>query len=403
FRAAGAVPGGCALGSVKTNIGHTHAAAGVAGLIKTVLALRHGLIPPSLHHDRPNTEIDFAAGPFTVAREPREWPRRDGPRRAGVSSFGMGGTGAHVVLEEAPPVDAPAGPSGVRVLRLSARTERALEEQTDRIAAHLATHPGADLAAVEHTLSRGRRAFAHRRTVVAADSAEAAESLAARDPRAVRTGGPVPPSRPSVAFLIPGVGDQNRGLGHGLYTTRPAFRAAVDECADLLKPLLGRDIRDLLYPVSGKTAEASGPDLRAMLGRRPSAPAGPGEPAELLRRTRYAQPAAFVTGYALARLWEAHGVRPDALIGYSLGEYVAACLAGVFTLPDALRLVARRAELIDGLPPGAMLAVPMAEADAAAYLTRDVRVAAVNGPNLCVLGGPADAVAEVEARLAEAR
>ncbi|MFC0031668.1 type I polyketide synthase [Micromonospora chaiyaphumensis] len=387
---------GCAIGSVKTNIGHTHAAAGVAGLIKAVQALRHGQIPPSLHHDRPNRAIDFGATPFVVSTRLTDFPRRDHPRRAGVSSFGMGGTGVHVVLEEAPPpAAAPSpAPAGLRLLALSARSAPALEERTDALAAHLADRPEADLAAVAHTLWQGRRPFGHRRVVVAADPAEAAAALAARDPRRVLTGAPGD-ARPDVAFLVPGVGDQRRGLGYELYRTQPAYRSAVDECAELLAPLLGRDIRTLLHPAPG--AAAAGPaDLRRLLGR--GTPAA-GEEPEPLHRTRYAQPAAFVTGYALARLWAAHGVRPAALIGYSLGEYVAACLAGVFTLPDALRLVVRRAQLIDRLPAGAMLAVPAAETEVAADLVPGVHVAAVNGPTLCVLAGVPEAVAEVERRL----
>ncbi|MEV4466775.1 SDR family NAD(P)-dependent oxidoreductase [Micromonospora echinofusca] len=386
---------GCAIGSVKTNIGHTHAAAGVAGLIKAVQALRHGQIPPSLHHERPNRAIDFGATPFVVSTRLTAFPRRDHPRRAGVSSFGMGGTGAHVVLEEAPAAPPPSpAPPGPWLLALSARSAPALEERTDALAAYLAERAEADLAAVAHTLWQGRRPFGHRRVVVAADPAEAAAALTARDPRRVVTGAPGD-ARPDVAFLVPGVGDQRRGLGYELYRTQPAYRSAVDECAELLAPLLGRDVRALLHPTSG--APAVGPaDLRRLLGR--GAPGAGGEP-DPLHRTRYAQPAAFVVGYALARLWAAHGVQPAALIGYSLGEYVAACLAGVFTLPDALGLVVRRAQLIDRLPAGAMLAVPAAETEVAADLVPGVHVAAVNGPTLCVLAGAPDAVAEVERRL----
>ncbi|MBW4721873.1 type I polyketide synthase [Saccharothrix obliqua] len=390
FRAAGAPAGTCAIGSVKTNIGHTHAASGVAGLIKAALSVRDGVLPPSLHFTRPNPEIPFDRTPFHVNTELRDWPADGRPRRAGVTSLGMGGTNAHVVLEQPPPP--PPAPTGgpARLLVLSARTADALEEATDRLAGHLA-RTDQEPADVEHTLRTGRRAFAHRRFVIADDLATAARSLATRDPRAVHTGPPAGRERP-IAFMFPGLGEQRPGMGAGLYRTQPAFREAVDRCAELLRPELGRDIRELLHPADAE--EGGRVDLRRVLGR------GGAPRTSELDRTRYAQPAVFVTEYALAQLWLAHGVRPDAMIGYSIGEYVAACLSGVLTLEDALRLVACRARLIDGLPPGAMLAVPLAEDEVSASLPPGVAVAAVNGPRLCVVAGPVDDVAALRDRLA---
>ncbi|HZN76756.1 MAG TPA: SDR family oxidoreductase [Micromonosporaceae bacterium] len=383
---------GCAIGSVKTNIGHTHAAAGVAGLIKTVLALRHGQIPPSLGYTEANPAIDFAATPFYVNTELTEWSTNNGPRRAGVSSFGMGGTGAHVVLQEAPAV--PSRPSsGCRVVPLSARDPEALEEATDRLATHLAEHEDLDLGDVAHTLRQGRRSFGHRRVVVANDAAEAAKALADRDPRTVRAATPATGTR-RIAFMFPGVGDQRPGLGQQLYHSQPAFRAAVDECAELLRPLMGVDLRTLLHPEPAATGtDRGGVDLRRMLGRGKTSEASP------LDRTEHAQPIVFVIGYALARLWEAYGVRPDALLGYSIGEYVAACCSGVLSLDDALRLVVRRALLIAGLPAGGMLAVSAAEPDIAEALVPGVSVAAVNGPKMCVVAGTRAGVDEVQRRL----
>lgn len=381
----------CAIGSVKTNIGHTHAAAGIAGLIKTTLAVRHGLIPPSLHFTEANPEIDFSGTPFFVNTGLREWPSNGHPRRAGVSSLGMGGTGAHVVLEQ-PPAAPESRSTAVQLVPVSAGTEQGLESATDRVAEHLAGQPDLDLGDVGHTLRTGRRAFAHRRVVVAADPTEAARALAARDPHKVFTATP-DPGRRSIAFMFPGLGEQRPGVGRQLYRTQPAFREAVDQCADLLHPLLGTDIRQILYPEGGTEGGQGKADLRRMLGRTADRPS-------LLDRTEYAQPAVFVTEYALAQLWSSLGVRPDAMIGYSIGEYVAACLSGVLSLEDALLLVTRRAKLIADLPAGKMLSVPMSEAEVTPLLRPDVSVAAVNGPRLCVVAGPGDGIAELSEQLA---
>jgi len=396
FGAAGAGRGTCAIGSVKSNIGHTHAAAGVAGLIKTILALQNGELPPSLHFDRPNPAIAFGATPFYVNTSLTPWRADGGPRRAGVSSFGMGGTGAHVVLEEAPAAREKAPARRRRMLPLSARSETALESATDRLAAHLGTEPGVSLASVARTLQSGRRHFAHRRFLVAGDSAEAATALRERNPRVLRGGRHDGVTRP-VAFLFPGLGEQRPGMGRELYDGNPVFRAEIDRCTEGFRPHLGLDLRTLLYPprTSGEDRQSQ-PDLRRMLGRGPAS--GTADRTEL-DHTQYAQPATFAVEYALARLWQSWGVRPDAMIGYSIGEYVAACLSGVLSVDDALLLVAHRARLIEGLPGGAMLAVPLSEQRVRTLLGDSLSLAAVNGPELCVVAGDDERIGALERQL----
>jgi len=423
FRSATDGIGTCALGSIKTNIGHLEAAAGVASLIKTVLALKHGVIPPSLHFTRPNPQIDFANSPFYVPTVATAWEPRNGmsglsatPRRAGVSSFALGGVNTHLVLEEAPAtLPGAAAPPWV-LLPLSARTETALEKRTDDLAVFLREHPemaAEDFADTVFTLQIGRRAFRHRRVLVCRGREDALACLEGRDPKRLLSGVPdgVEKTAARVAFLFPGLGNHHVGMARGLYAAEPRFRAVVDECAELLLPELGVDLRAVLWPggagrgAGGEGAVAAGSDsldLRALLGRgaEPESPAE-AEAARRLARTELAQPAVFVIEIALARLLIDLGVQPDAFLGFSIGEYVAACLAGVMELPDALRLVAQRARLIGSLPEGAMLAVPVSEAEAR-ELAREgsgLSVAAVIGPVLSVLAGPEATVAAVERRL----
>ncbi|HBL28541.1 MAG TPA: hypothetical protein DD490_17035, partial [Acidobacteria bacterium] len=402
--------GFCALGSVKTNIGHCNAAAGIAGLLKAVLSLQHAELPPSLGFARPNPQIDFAASPFYVNTRLTPWEAQGGPRRAAVSSFGLGGTNAHVVLEQAPEVEPGAPPvRAAQLLVLSARTPAALETAAQNLAEHLRGLPedAAGLADVAWTLQTGRRAFEHRRIAVAPSVSEAAAALA--DPKAAVTGttGKLDEARP-VVFLFPGLGDQSPDMARGLYAAEPLFRAVVDECAERLLPELGLDLREVLFP--------SGPSGPAGASGAPGG--GAARPRTLLRRaaeeespaaarlaeTAVAHPAVFVIEYALARLLMSWGVRPAAMIGYSLGEYVAACLSGVLALPDALRVVARRARLIQELPGGAMLAVPLGEDEVRPLLEGredQVSVAATNGPHFSVLGGPRERLEELSGQLAE--
>lgn len=390
FRTCTAREGFCALGSVKSNIGHLREAAGIAGLIKTVLALEHGVLPPSLHYQSPNPEIEFAGGPFHVNAAKAGWPRHgDTPRRAGVSSFGLGGTNAHVVLEEAPaPPPTDPAPSW-QLLVWSARDAAALRDVGSRLVEHLVEQPEQDLADVSYTLQVGRRAWRHRAAVVARDREDAVDAI--RSGRRVLAAADGKEDRP-VAFMVEGMGDEYPGMGAGLYETEPVFCRELSRACEILEPLLGFDLRRrLLSSPIGTDAGAAprGPDLRRLLHRHEAAVAPDRLPA--------AHAASFVLAYALARLWESWGVRPQALIGYSLGEYVAACLAGVVSLEDALRLVVGRAQLIEDLLPGGMLtvAVPAEELPAAP----GVSLAVTAGPGLCVVAGPEGALAALEEQL----
>jgi amino acid adenylation domain-containing protein len=376
FRRGGARERSCALGSVKTNLGHLDAAAGITGLIKTALALEHRVLPPSLGFAQPNPQIDFAAGPFHVQAEATVWERGATPRRAGVSSFGIGGTNAHAVLEE-PPVAPPSESARPwHLLVLSARTPEALERKRAELADHLDRHPEIHPADAAYTLQLGRRPFSHRCIAVVRDATAAAAVLRGEAPGRLfaRT---APETAPPVVFLFPGQGSQRPGMGAGLYRTEPVFRREVDRCCEILLPILGFDLREPLL-----------------------APADSEEAAGRLAATEVTQPALFVIEHALAHLWMEWGVRPQAQIGHSIGEYVAACLAGVVSLEDALALVAARGRLIASLPPGAMLAVSLPEADAARWAEESrLAVAAVNAPDSCVLSGPVDAVEQLAARL----
>ena len=368
----------CAIGSVKSNVGHLASAAGVTGLIKTVLSVERGVIPPSLNFKTPNPQIDFNAGPFYVNDTLREWERTGNPRRAGVSSFGVGGTNAHVVVEEAPARE-PSGPSRpYQLLTISAKSATALENATTNLAAHLAAHPDLNLADVGFSQS-ARRAFGHRRVLVTdgLDVAAAASALEARDPTRVMTGTP-DSTDGFVAFMFSGQGSQYVDMGLELYQTESVFRSVLDNCCELLRQDLGFDLRDVLYPKPEKRDEASA----------------------RLQRTGTTQPALFALEYSLAKLWMEFGLEPKAMIGHSIGEYVAACLAGVFSLEAALSLVATRGRLMDQMPAGAMLAAPLSEKEAQPFLTNGVCLAAVNGPGLCVFSGPAAAIDALSAQLA---
>jgi phthiocerol/phenolphthiocerol synthesis type-I polyketide synthase E len=406
FRAATGRTGFCAIGSVKTNIGHLDAAAGVASLLKTVLALEHRTIPPSLHFERPNPQIDFAATPFFVQTAAAPWTTDGAPRLAGVSSFAIGGVNAHLVLEEAPPA-APSDPAaGWHLLLLSARTGTALERAAGNLLRHLRERPAMsaeEFADLAWTLQVGRRTFRHRLAVVCRGREDAIACLEGAEPRRLlRNVGAGDGREARVAFLFPGLGNHHAGMARGLYRAYPHFRATFDECAEILRPELGADLRELLYPAAPAADEGEaatgGLDLRALVGR--GGAAGEDEAGRRLARTELAQPAVFVVEYALARLLMSCGVEPEAMLGFSVGEYVAACLAGVMTLADALRLVARRARAVGALPAGAMLAVPAGEAAARELAGEHLAVAAVIGPELTVLAGAAAAVDAAEARLA---
>jgi amino acid adenylation domain-containing protein len=362
--------GYCRIGSIKSNVGHLVIAAGATGVIKTALALRHEYLPATLHFRSANAKLDLGRTPFEVQDRGAPWPRHAAPRRAGVSSFGVGGTNAHAILEEAPAAEASACAEGPQLLMLSARTPVALAAATARLADHLETNPGLNLADVAHTLRVGRKAFGERACVVADSTAAAVAAL--RDAQSPwRAAGTVPAAAPGVLFLFPGQAAQYAAMGAGLYEGEPAFRAAFDECLQALDGVLDFDLKARLF--SG--------DERA------------------LQETGMTQPALFCLEYALARFWMAAGVRPAGLVGHSVGEFAAAALAGVFSVQDAARLVARRGKLMQALPPGAMLAVRASALEIAERLPPTLALAADNSPALCVVAGPADAIETLRAAL----
>jgi acyl transferase domain-containing protein len=369
--------GFCALGSVKSNIGHLDTAAGVAGIIKAILAMQHGEIPATLHYRRPNPVIDFANSPFFVNGERQPWPKNGTPRRAGISSLGVGGTNAHIVLQEAPQPK-PTGTSRPRqLLLLSGRSRGVVERRASDLARVLETESNLPLADVAYTLSAGRKQFRQRRFVVARDVGHAVDALLSSDGnRAVHDSGE---RERKAAFLFAGGGAQYPAMGRDLYESEPVFRQAVDESLRLAAGHVDVDLRALLFPALGAEDAA-----RAAL-ERPSS----------------ALPVLFAVQYALARLWMSWGVKPTAMIGHSMGEYTAACLSGVFSLQDALAIVALRGKLFETLPPGAMTSVPLSAEALRPYLGAELSIAAINGPELCVASGPVHAIEALEARLTE--
>jgi acyl transferase domain-containing protein len=358
----------CRIGSIKPNIGHLDAAAGIAGLIKAALALHHGVIPPSINCAEPNA--DLAGTPFIVNTTVHPWLRTDTPRRCSVSSFGMGGTNVHMVLEEAPTMPPDPVRAGPRLVPLSANTDGALQRVRQRLDAYLTRDPHANLSDISRTLREGRAPLAHRVAVVASDAAGLRRQLASTSAQAG------PPPR-TIAFLFPGQGAQRAGMAAGLYDDLDVFRSIVDECADRLAPELGLDIRE---PLCGDN-----PELVAALGR-----------------TEVTQPALFTVEYALAGQLKAWGITPNVLIGHSVGQYAAACLAGVFDLTTALRLIAARGRAMAAAPPGGMLAVAAAADAVASFLHGDLALAAENGPASVVVGGPRDQLAGLAVRLESA-
>lgn len=375
----------CGIGSVKSNIGHLDAAAGVAGLIKVALSLTHKVLPASLHFTKPNPKLDIENSPFYVNAALKDWVVPTGtPRRAGVSSFGSGGTNAHVVVEEAPKVPPSGAARPWQLLTVSAKTADALDRATADLSSHLNRiaqggfdeAAGRELADAAFTLKVGRSEFAHRRIVSCRDAVDGAAALEAGDPKRVFTHVQELREAP-VIFMFPGQGAQYAGMGAELYRTEPLFLEAVDHCADILKPILQADLRQVMFPSPGKEKESDA----------------------LLVQTRFTQPALFVIEYALAKLWMAWGIKPAAMIGHSVGEYVAGCIAGVFSLDDALMLVARRGALVQAQPGGAMLVIRLPEAEVLPLLSADTSIAAINSPNLCVASGPYESIATVERQL----
>ncbi len=357
-------------GSVKTNIGHLEAASGVAGVLKVVLALQHQQLPPHLHLNQPNSHVDWTQMPVQIPTQATSWPFPGQSLLAGVSAFGLSGTNAHVILEQAP-VAAPksAVPLPVSVVTLSARTNESLHARLRQLITWLETEPEASLEQLAYTTNVGRTHFAHRQAWVATDKAtllirlqQALDADSNPTQRDIRTAG-----LPRKAFLCTGQGSQYTGMGYDLYQTYPVYRACIDHCAEILRPWLPEPLTDLLFNA----------------------------PASVIDQTRYTQPLLFVTEYAMARLWQYWGIQPDVVLGHSVGEYVAACLAGIFSLEDGLRLIAERGRLMQALPTGGEMWSVAAEE----YLVNDalqgleeIAIAAVNSVRQVVISGKSEVI-----------
>ncbi|MGD2086571.1 MAG: amino acid adenylation domain-containing protein [Candidatus Aminicenantes bacterium] len=381
--------GCCAIGSVKTNVGHLDAASGSAGFIKTVLALKHQMIPPSLHFENPNHRIDFDNSPFYINRQLKKWTKDTCPLRAGVSSFGIGGTNVHIILEEAPegtgglsPLHIEHARRNYQLIVLSAQTPSALDKMTENLTEYFkknllnrengehSTHPGPTLADAAYTLQVGRKALPHRKMTVCSTINEVVETLSSPGSREVRTS-KVNEEKIPVVFMFPGLGSQYVNMGLELYRTEPAFREEMDRCFKILNGLLDYDIKEVLYPLSGsnRTNKSYNRDIN---------------------QTEIAQLAIFIIEYAMAILLMRWGIAADALLGYSFGEYPAACLSGVFSLEDALKLVVYRSQLMHTLPIGAMLSIPLPEEKLNPLLDDGISLAISNGPSCIVAGEKKD-------------
>lgn len=362
----------CVLGSVKSNIGHVNIAAGVAALIKAVLALQHREIPPTLHFESPNPAIDLAAGPFSINTRTLPWKPRGSPLRAGVSAFGFGGTNAHIIVEEAPRQRSPESAIPYHILTLSAKSPAALRTSEMRLAGYFSDNEDPRFEDAAFTLACGRKEFEYRRCVVARDAAAAITLL-----HNETAPNHAPLKNREVIFMFPGQGSQTLGMGTDLYEAEPTFRKTVDRSASILSRISGINLLDFIGPNHRTDADAQ----RAMM------------------QTGIAQPAIFVYSAAVAELLIRRGLRPAGLIGHSLGEITAACISGALQLEDGIRLVARRGKLMGQLPPGSMLAVHLPEEEIRAFLNEEISLAAVNGPDLCVVSGKNATIKQLKALL----
>ena len=374
----------CAIGSVKSNIGHTVAAAGVAGLIKVAMSLQEEQIPATLHYQKANPQIDFENSPFHVCDKLTPWKRSEEPRRAGVSSFGVGGTNAHVLLEEAPIVsdesEAESNELPVSIIPISAKSETALCDNVKSLAQYLSdkSAESCSLNQIASTLQNGRDEFTWRAAVVSGSVQDAGSALSERKTTRFLKRKSTAAGR-NVVFMFPGQGSQYVRMGQNLYENSAVFRENFDRCSEILRPLLDRDLREVLFPEAGDE-EAS---------------------QEIIKNTRFTQPALFALGYSLAQVWIAWGVQPSALIGHSIGEFAAACTAGVFNLEDGLQMIAKRGELMQELPGGSMMSVRQAGSEIEPLPWGDMAIASFNSPKLCVVAGPNDQVAALEKMLEE--
>jgi amino acid adenylation domain-containing protein/non-ribosomal peptide synthase protein (TIGR01720 family) len=399
--------GFCRIGSVKSNLGHTDVAAGVAGFIKTVLALKYKTIPPTLHVEKSNPKIEFQNSPFVVNTSLVQWKSEGFPLRAGVSSFGAGGTNAHVVLEQAPVIGHSSLVIGEKrkereyqLILLSAKTETALERMAANLAGYMQKNPGINIGDIAYTLQAGRQAFEYRRTLLCRDSQKAAAALAHPQKAALAKTGNIP-----VIFMFPGQGSQYVNMGLDLYRTEPVFREEMDRCFEILNSLLDYDIKEILYPTH--PTPSGHPSQEGSRGGSPCPPSEPGQgdykgsPHRGINQTEVAQPLIFIIEYALSRLLLSWGLKPYAMVGHSIGEYVAACTAGVFSLEEALEIVVLRGRLMQKMLPGAMVSVSLSEADMLPLLTPGVSLAAVNTPAFCVVSGSYEAIDHFSTKIKE--
>ncbi|MGF6356299.1 iturin family lipopeptide synthetase A [Paenibacillus sp. 4624] len=363
----------CGIGSVKTNIGHLDSAAGIASFVKTSMALKHGKIPPSLHYSNPNPYLDLDNSPFYVVSELTDW-NSEGPRRAGVSSLGIGGTNVHIVMEEAPPLPVRPTSDNAKLFVLSARSEVALDQMKSNFKSYLEHNPAINLDDAAYTLQTGRKKFPYRMSFVCSSREEALDCLEA-DPlkRTRRMHSEVEQAK--LVFMFPGQGAQYINMGLGLYKNEAVFRDELDQCFQILRNITGTDYKEILYPAENKQLEDQG-----------------------LENTSLAQPLIFSFEYALTKLLIHWGMDPHAMIGYSFGEYVAACIAGVFTLEDALGITVFRGKLMHEMPAGAMLSVPLPEDQVLASLTEEVSLAVVNGQS-CIVSGTVEAISAYESKM----
>jgi amino acid adenylation domain-containing protein len=370
--------GYCAVGSVKTNIGHLDTAAGAAGLIKLVMSLKNRLIPPSLNFEEPNPQLEIDESPFYINNRLKEWNTEGIPRRGGISSFGIGGTNAHIIVEEAPLLGESGESRKYHAIMLSAKTETALDAMTADLAAYMKNNPGDKLADIAYTLQVGRKTMKYKRMLISSSREDAVKVLETMDGQRLINGSGITDNS-SIVFMFPGQGSQYVNMALEIYNNEPVFRESVDNCCKILTSHLGFDLRDVLYPLAGEEEKA----------------------AQKLQQTGTTQPVLFVIEYSMAMLWMSWGIKPQAMIGHSIGEYVAACIAGVFTLEDALSLVAVRGRLMQELPGGSMLAVSLSEKQVQSYLGSQLSLAAINGPSMCVVSGPHEAVNALEKKLSD--
>jgi len=376
FRSSTNKNGFCAIGSIKTNIGHLDAASGVTGLIKTVLSIYHKQIPPSLNYRKPKPELNIETSPFYVNTRLIEWNPVGYPRRAGVSSFGVGGTNAHAILEESPQPPTFDNQAAWQILTLSARSEAALDKATENLLRHFGQNLDTNLADAAYTHQVGRRHFDYRRTIICKSMDEAISALRERPANFVHAGKAVSRNR-STVFLFTGQGSQYVGMAQELYETEASFREIIDYCASILLQEMNLDLRDLIFIYKNAHKGATA----------------------IINQTDIAQPALFMIEYALVKLWEKYGIVPEVMIGHSIGEYVAACISGVFNLDDALRLVASRGALMQRQPGGTMIHVALPEDSVKPYLNEDIELSVINSPNASVLSGDTDKIQLLEQRL----